>query len=83
MNDTYILLTIGAWIFAFIIACITVHSWIKGMDTAREQSRADTYMVSGSFKLKIKKDRFLYSTITKIRRPSSNTGSRSGRRGRF
>lgn len=44
------------------------------MNTARAQRSAGSYLVSGSYQLRRVQDIFLYSRVTKTRRPKSNSG---------
>ncbi|MCL2721788.1 MAG: hypothetical protein FWD47_10690 [Treponema sp.] len=63
-----IILVIAAWVFSFGIGCIVVFVWKKAMDTVQPQTHACSYIVSGSLNFREKKDRFLYSTVNKVRR---------------
>ena len=66
-----------AWFLALVIGFLTVSIWKKQMNTALLQSQADTYVVPGSFNLKVQKDKFLYSTVTKTRRQNQSGSSGS------
>jgi len=72
-----LLITIGiSWLIAFGIGCLIVFIWKKSMDTVHAQTHACNYIVSNSLSFKEKKDRFLYSTVSKVRRQtSSSSGS--------
>lgn len=72
-----------AWVFALILAFVIVTVWKKGMNTALQKTQAAAYVVPNSLAFREKKDRFLYSTISKTRRQqSSGSGSHSGSSGR-
>ncbi|MDR0474729.1 MAG: TPM domain-containing protein [Treponema sp.] len=80
-----LVLTGIGWLVALIIGFIIVQSWKSKMNTAVPDGLADVYIVPGSLVFRDKRDRFLYSTITKTKREtksssggSSHTGS-SGR----
>jgi len=84
----------GAWILSFLIGLLIVLMWKKGMNTALAQTHAAAYIIPDSLIFKEKKDRFLYSTVTKVKRETtSSSGSgggvrksssgRSGRGGKF
>ena len=74
IHEYHLFIAIGLFVVGFALGLYCVHTWIKEMNTARLKTQADTYIVPGSFNLKIKRDRFLYSTITKIRRQTQTTG---------
>ena len=77
-NNVFII--IGIWVFAFGIGFITIRIWKKGMNNAIAQTHAAAYVVPGSLAFTEKKDSFLYSTVTKVKREnsSSSSGSRGG-----
>ncbi len=50
----------------------------SSMNTRKAQYGAGDYRVSGSFRLLSRSDLFLYSNISKIRRPQQNTNGSSG-----
>jgi len=68
---------LAAWVLSFIIGLIIVQVWKGGMNTVRQKNQASAYIVTDSLMFKEKKDRFLYSTIAKIRRPSTSSSSGS------
>ncbi|MCL2230179.1 MAG: TPM domain-containing protein [Treponema sp.] len=74
-NNVYVI--IGIWVFAFGIALIVIMHWKRQMNTAIGQTHAAAYIVPGSLSFTEKKDRFLYSTVTKVKREKDST-SRSG-----
>ncbi len=66
---------------AFVIALIIVLILKASMKTTRLNSVADDYIREGSFDLKLSRDIFLYSTVTRVKRESSSGsggGSSSG-----
>ena len=67
-----------AWLLAFGIGSIIVLIWKKQMNTALAQTHATAYMVPGSFGFSEKKDRFLYSRVTKTERPRESSSSGGG-----
>ncbi len=69
------LLSVGIGLAA---AGITVLVMITSMNTRRRQYGAASYIQEGSFHLNTLQDLFLYSTVSKIRRPESNGGGHSG-----
>jgi len=69
----------AAWLLSFGIGCIIVFVWKKGMDTARGKTHACDYIIPGSLSFQEKKDRYLYSTVNKIRKQKSSS-TRIGRR---
>lgn len=64
--------------FGLAAAGITVLIMIASMNTRRRQHGAASYIQEGSFHLDTLQDLFLYSSVSKIRRPESNGGGRSG-----
>ena len=77
-----IFLVIGAWVLAAALGFLVVTDWKSKMNTALAQAKADSYTVPGSLAYSEKKDSFLYSNVTKIKRQSqsSSSSSRSRRR---
>ncbi|MDR1804518.1 MAG: TPM domain-containing protein [Treponema sp.] len=67
-----------SWIIAFVIGLIVVHVWKTGMDTALPQRAAAAYVVPGSLAFKVKRDDFLYSTVTRTRRQTETSSSGGG-----
>ena len=88
-----LLLTSLSWLLALLIGFIVVATWKRRMNTVLVQTQAAAYMVPGSLSLREKKDRFLYSTVSKTKRQSSSSGggihtgssgsSHGGRGGRY
>ncbi len=70
-----------------ILICLGIGAAVSGivllilrymMNTSRKQSGAVNYMVSGSYDLLRCNDFFLYSRVTKTRKPQNNNSGRSG-----
>jgi len=74
-NNVYVI--IGIWVLALGIAFIVIFYWKKQMNTAIGQTHAAAYIVPGSLSFTVKKDSFLYSNVTKVKRDKDST-SRSG-----
>ena len=83
-----------AWAIALIIGASVVTIWKWRMNTVLPKTQADSYIVPGSLAFTQMSDRFLYSTVTKVKRQSSSSsssgggssrssGSRSSRSGRY
>jgi len=62
-------LIVVSWIIALAAGFIIVQSWKRKMDTAHLKTQAASYIVPGSLTFREKRDRFLYSTVTKKERP--------------
>lgn len=72
---------------------ITLLGMRSQMNTAKAQTGAGNYLVNGSYQLKVHHDIFLYSRVTRTRKPQNNGGGSShrssggvrhgGRSGRF
>jgi len=80
-----IILVSVAWLLALAIGFIIVQTWKSGMNTALLQTQAAAYMVAGSLVFTEKKDRFLYSTVSKSQRQTENSsggGIHTGSSGR-
>ena len=75
-------LLIAAWAIALALGFGIVHAWKRGMDTALRKSHACEYAVLGSLDFKQKKDRFLYSNVSRTRRQSAQGGGGGGSIGR-
>jgi uncharacterized protein len=78
INEAHIVLMLIAWLVAFVIGLIVVHAWKQGMNTVKEQTQAASYIVSGSLDFAVKKDSFLYSTTTKVKRDAPSSASTAG-----
>ena len=73
----HLVITGAAWLAAFAIGLIVVFVWRAGMNAVLPQTQAAAYMVPGSLSFMDKRDRFLYSTVTKTRRQSQSSGGGS------
>jgi uncharacterized protein len=73
-----IVLVLIAWLAALVIGCLIVHIWKQGMNTAMPQTQAAAYITPGSLNFTVKKENFLYSTITKIKRETQSSSSGGG-----
>ena len=73
-------LVISSWILALIIGLVVVFVWKSKMNTALQKTQADAYVVPNSLAFKVKNDRFLYSTVSKIKRESQSSGGGSSHR---
>jgi len=73
-----IVIMIIAWAVALGIGFIVVLVWKKGMNTALAQTQAAAYVVPGSLSFNVKKDTFLYSTVTKTARETDNSSAGGG-----
>jgi uncharacterized protein len=73
-----LVLVIIAWLAAFGIGWFIVHTWKMGMNTAMPQTQAAAYIISGSLNFTVKKDSFLYSKVTKIKRQTQSSSGGSG-----
>jgi len=70
-------LVLMAWVLSFIIGIIIVQLWKSGMNTVRPKDQAAAYIVTDSLMFREKKDRFLYSTVSKtIRQKASSSPAR-------
>ena len=63
------------------VGLITVSVMKKKMNNARPQRLAHDYIKSGSFNLRLHRDIFLYSRVTRTPRSNSNSSGGSGSRG--
>ena len=73
-----IVLTGAAWFIALIIAFVIVQIWKKGMNTALPKAQAAAYVVPDSLVFKEKRDRFLYSLVTKTKRETQSSSGSGG-----
>ncbi len=63
------------------VAGIVIWNMIKAMKSVKPQKSADTYMLRNTFNLYRSRDVYLYSHVSRIPKPSSNSSSRGGRGG--
>ena len=84
----HLVLVLIAWIAAIIAGFAVIAVWRSKMNTVLPKTQAAAYIVPGSLSFREKKDRFLYSTVTKSARPkqsasySGGGGSHTGSSGR-
>ena len=67
-----------AVIIGLLVALLVTSSMKSKLKSVRYQSNAREYIKGGSFKLHRERDLYLYSTITRIPRPKSNSGGSRG-----
>ena len=84
LHRWHLVMTGIAWLIALVIGLVVVFVWKAGMNAVIPPTNAAAYMVPGSLSFREKRDRFLYSTVTKTRRQtqSSSGGSHTGSSGR-
>ncbi|MBQ0125923.1 MAG: TPM domain-containing protein, partial [Clostridiales bacterium] len=68
-------------LIGFVISLIIVISQKKKLKTVRKQKNATAYMQSGSESITVRRDKFLYSQVTKVARPQSNSSGGSSSHG--
>lgn len=61
-----------------LVAAIVLYFMRSAMNTAKPQRDAGSYVKSGSYRLNVQQDIFLYSRVTKTRRAENNSGGSSG-----
>lgn len=74
---TYVIIFVAS----LAVGLITVSVMKKKMNNARPQKLAHDYIKSGSFNLKVHRDIFLYSQVTRTRKSNSSSSSGGGSRG--
>ncbi len=71
-----ILSTVGfCLVIGLVVAWLVIFMMSRGMNTAKAQKSAQSYLSIGSYDLHTMRDIFLYSRVTKVRRQSSSNGS--------
>lgn len=91
INEDYSLMVIlGGWGVALVIAFIVVSSMKSKLKSVQFQSNAKNYITQGSFRIVNSKEQFLYRNVIKTVRQTSNHASsghrarsRGGARGKF
>ncbi len=79
----YLLIVIGcALILPLLFAWLMMKGKLAKMKTAVENDYAASYIKPGSMQLKMSRDIFLYSSITKTEKPKNNSGSHKSSSGR-
>lgn len=71
------ILLVSAFI-GLVCAGVSVGIMCGNMNTKRRQFDAGEYVKSGSFSLPVRQDIFLYSNVTKTRRPENNSSGKGG-----
>ncbi len=72
---TYALISL---IIGAVISLVVVLSMRSKMDTVKKQRGASRYFENRDITITESRDRFLYSTLTKVPKPDSSSGGRSG-----
>ena len=67
-----------ACIIGLVVAGISVAVMASAMNTRRNQTGAEDYLVDNSFQLQVNHDHFLFSNVTKTRRVQENNNSHGG-----
>lgn len=67
-----------ALVIGLAVGGITILIMRSGMKTAKPQHAATNYLVQGSYNLSVRNDMFLYSNVSKVRKPESNSGGGRG-----
>jgi len=69
-------------VIGIIVAAVVLMIMRSGMNTKQKQHSAADYMESGSYRLRLHQDLFLYSQVTKTPRQQNNSsgGSSSGKK---
>ena len=67
-----------SWVVSFLAGLIVVAVWKRGMNTARLKTEAASYIVPNTLAFTDKRDRFLYSTVTKTAKPKSTSSGGGG-----
>lgn len=67
-----------ALIIGLVSAIVTILVMRSSMNTAKLQNSAANYLKDGTFHLRQRSDRFLYSRVTKTARPKNNTSGGGG-----
>ena len=69
---------IASWVLALLIGMIVVAAWKKDMNNALIKTQAASYMVPNSLSFTDRRDRFLYSTVTRTEKPKSTSSGGGG-----
>ena len=90
MQDGTVIITEGSRPISHYVTCLVIGLVLafvamlimqSGMKTVKSQNFAGNYIVSGSLKMRVSSDRFLYRTVSKTPKPKSNNSSGSFRGG--
>lgn len=63
-----------------IVAAIVIWGMKRGMNTARAQNSAQSYVTPGTYDLQVQRDIFLYSRTSRVRRSQNSSGGSSTHR---
>jgi len=74
----HLAILLAAWAVAFLISFIIINIWKSRLNAVFSQTQAAAYAVADSLVFNVKKDSFLYSTVTKTRRQADNMPSGGG-----
>jgi len=67
-----------ALMIGLVIGLVTILIMRTAMNTKRPQRTASEYMNRDSFRVTVHQDLFLYSNVSKVKKPQNNTSSNSG-----
>lgn len=71
---------LGGLVLGLIAAAATIYVMKRGMNTARAQNSAQSYVTPGTFEMGVQRDIFLYSHTSRVRRSESDSGGSSTHR---
>ncbi|MCL2127188.1 MAG: TPM domain-containing protein [Treponema sp.] len=74
----YLELILISWIIALLTGLIVVARWKKGMNNALSKTEAASYMVPNTLAFKLRKERFLFSTVIRKAKPKSSSSDGGG-----
>jgi len=66
---------IVSWVLALLTGLIVVAVWKRGMNNVLLKTEASSYIIPGSLSFTDKRDRFLYSTVSRSAKPKSSSSS--------
>ena len=66
------------WILSLLIGLIVVSVWKRGMNNALLKTQAASYIVPNTLSITERRERFLYSTVSKTARASSSSSGGGG-----
>jgi len=74
----YSITLIVSWVLSLLVGLGVVASWKYKMNTALLKTEASSYIVPSTLAFTEKRERFLYSTVSKTARPKSTSSSGGG-----
>lgn len=80
-TESIIIIIVAALLIPLFISLILLSIQMKKMNTAVKQDYAASYMKPGSMNLSLSRDIFLFSTITKTKKPKQNSASHTSSSG--